>query len=260
MLSRIGTGSIGLVKREGRLSTAINSPALSDAGSSLFSQPLLVVSRESELVDSTPLYAISDQNSARVGSVADVGMREFGAAFFRPDQGHAAPSVDSRARGLMAVAKGASRVVREATYRLEVRDEVGAAVLVLTSAEFREERSLITVTRGDGVTLGTITRQDRLLRKPRYALEAGGQRVGTIVADRHYTVHHHVLDPQEREVARIAPRRHGWLAKTLARAPASFAVRISLPLPDPLHSLLLAGALTADTALKRHEPDSGGSA
>lgn len=125
----------------------------------------------------------------------------------------------------------------------------------MTSAEYTEERSLITVARGDGVTIGTISRQDRLLRKPRYAIEADGQRAGTIVADRRYSVHHHVLDSQEREVARIAPQRRG-VARTLARAPFSFTVQISLPLPDPLHSLLLAGALTADTALERQEPDS----
>ena len=229
--------------------------AVPDAGSTLFSQSLLVVGQESELVDSTPLYAISDQNGARVGSVADVGARELGAALSQPLD-PAAPPIDSRARGLMAVVKGVSSILGEATYRLEVRNEVGVAVLVLTSAEFTEERSLIKVARGDGVTIGTIKRQNRLFRKLHYALEGGGQRVGTIVADRGYTVHHHVLDAQEREVARVAPR-HGRLARTLSREPASFAVQISLPLPDPLHSLLLAGALTADTALKRHEPDSG---
>ncbi|MFN2491082.1 MAG: hypothetical protein ABR529_15405 [Actinomycetota bacterium] len=127
---------------------------------------------------------------------------------------------------------------------------------MLTSAEFWDERAHVTVARGDGKAIGTITRQSRL-RKPRYALEAGGQRVGTIVADRCWSLHHHGLDAQEREVARIAPRRHGRFAQTLAREPVTFAVQISPPLPDPLHNLLLAGALTADTALKRHEPDAG---
>ena len=234
-------------------------PASPDAGSSLFSEPLLVVRQKPELVDSTPVYAVLDQNGARVGSVADVGRRELGTALRLDRQGQAAPPIDSRARGVMAAFKMVSSTLQEATYQLEVRNEVGVAVLVLTSAEFMEERSLITVARGDGVTIGTITRQDRLLRKPRYALEAGGRRVGTIVADRHYAVHHHVLDAQEREVARIAPRRNGWITRTLAREPVSFAVEISLPLPDPLHSLLLAGALTADTALQRTEPDSGSS-
>ena len=234
-------------------------PALPDAGSKLFSERLLVVRQKSELVDSTPVYAVLDQNGARVGSVANVGQRDLSRAAAPArllDQ--TPPGIDSRVGGLMAVFKTLSSTVRQATYRLEVRNEVGVAVLVLTSAEFTEERSLITIARGDGVTIGTITRQDRLLRKPRYALEAGAQRVGTIVADRRYSVHHHVLDPQKREVARIAPQRRG-LTRTLARAPLSFTVQISLPLPDPLHSLLLAGALTADTALKRQEPSDTGS-
>jgi hypothetical protein len=92
------------------------------------------------------------------------------------------------------------------------------------------------------------------LRKPRYILEADGQRAGTIVADQWWTVHHHVLDAQDREVARFAPQRRGWFARTVDREPPSFAIRISLPLPDPLHTLLLAGTLTADTVLTRFEP------
>jgi hypothetical protein len=68
--------------------------------------------------------------------------------------------------------------------RLEVRDEAGAAVLVLTTAGPWSESPLIMVARGDGVTIGTITRQKTMWRKPRYALEASGQRVGTIVNDR----------------------------------------------------------------------------
>lgn len=238
-----------------------DSPPLPDAGSRLFSEPLLVVSQKPEIVDSTPLYAISDQNGARVGSVADVGQRDMRAAF-RPErlQGQAAPGVDIPSGGFMAAFKMLSSTAREQQYRLEVRNEVGEAVLVLTSPDVWNERSFITVAGGDSTAIGTITLQDSMLRKPRYALEAGGQRIGTIVAERHWRVDHHVLDAQEREVAWIAPRRHGRFRRALAREPVSFTVQISLPLPDPLHSLLLAGALTADTALKRQEPDSSSGA
>jgi hypothetical protein len=154
--------------------------------------------------------------------------------------------------------KAASSVVRQLPYRLELRNEAGRAVLVLTSAEWGffdwDQRSLITVARGDGAKIGTITLQSGPMRKPRFALVAGDQRVGTIVADHWYTVGHHILDGEDREVARITPQRQGWLSRILAREPESFVVKISLPLPEPLHSLLLAGALTADTALKRREP------
>jgi hypothetical protein len=232
-----------------------DTPALPDADSNLFSERVLVVREKPEMVESTPLYAILDQNGARLGSVADVGQGELRTAL-RPDRlaGRATPGSESPGGGLIGAFKMVSSAAREVPYRLEVRNEVGVAVLVLTSAEWAE-RSHITVARGDGVAVGTITYQERLLRKSRYALEAGGQQVGTIVG--HRGAEHRVLDTQEREVARIAPRRHGLITRTLAREPASFLVEISLPLPDPLHSLLLAGALTADTALKRHEPASG---
>lgn len=232
---------------------------------SLFSEPVLVVRQKPEIVESTALYAISDQNGASVGSVASVGMRDLGAAL-RPEQlgRQATPGADNRPTGFIGASKAAfdamRSVVRQLPYRLEVRNDAGAAVLMLTSGEWGffdwDQRSLITVSRGDGETIGTITLQEVgwLPRKPRFALEAGGQRVGTIVADEWYTVGHHVLDAQEREVARIAPVAQGWLSRTFSREPQSFAVRIALPVPDPLHSLLLAGALTADTALKRREP------
>lgn len=232
----------------------VDPPALPHAGSSLFSERVLVVREKPEVVDSTPLYAIFDQNGARLGSLADVGQGDLSRAL-RPDRlGQAAQASDSPGGGLMAAFKMVSSTARQVPYRLEVRNEVGVAVLVLTSAEW-VERSHIEVAGGDGATIGAITYQERLLRKSDYALEAGGQQVGTIVS--HRRVQHRVLDMQKREVARIAPRRPGWIARTLAGEPASFLVEISLPLPDPLHSLVLAGALTADRALKRHEPASG---
>jgi hypothetical protein len=235
-------------------------PALPHAGSNLFSERLLVVRQKPEIVDSIPVYAVLDQNGAHVGSVADIGRRDLSTAL-RPDRlrSRATPGTDRPAKGLIAAFKLVSSTARQVPYRLEVWNEVGVAVLVLTSAEWGE-RAHITVARGDGVTIGTITWQERLLRKSHYALEAGGREVGTVVVDRRRTVEHHrVLDVQEREVARIAPRRHGWIARALAREPASLLVQISLPLPDPLHSLVLAGALTADTALKRQEPSDTGS-
>jgi hypothetical protein len=235
-------------------------PALPDAGSRLFSERLLVVMQKPEIVDSIPLYAISDQNGARVGSVADVGRGDLRTAL-RPDRlgSQAAPGSDRPAGGFMAALKTVSSTLRQVPYRLEVRNEVGVAVLVLTSAEW-DERALITVARGDGVTIGTIAWRERLLRKSYYALDAGGQQVGTIVGDRRRTVEHHrVLDMQKREVARVTPQQHGWVARALGRKPVSFAVQISLPLPDPVHSLALAGGLTTDTALKRQEPSDTGS-
>ena len=229
--------------------------------SGLFSESLLVVSQKYEVVNSIPLYAIFDQNGARIGSVADVRARDNP---FRPDRLAASLSaapVDNPASGVMGALNALRAVAREHPYELEVWNEAGVAVLVLTSAGgFVEERTHITVRRGDGATIGTITLQDSgLLRKRRYALEAGGQRVGTIVVNWSKGPDHHVLDAHAREVAQIAQQPRGSLARALAREPKSFTVKIALPLPEPLHSLLLAGALTADTALNRWEPEQGSS-
>lgn len=191
---------------------------------SLFSEPVLVVRQKPEIVESTALYAISDRNGLSVGAVANVGMRNVGAAL-RPEQlgRRATAGADNRPTGFIGASKAAFDAVRSVVgqlpYRLEVRNESGAAVLVLTSGERGffdwDQRSLITVSRGDGEMIGTITLQDVgwLPHKPLFALEAGGQRVGTIVADEWYTVGHHVLDAHEREVARIAPLAQGLLSR-----------------------------------------------
>jgi hypothetical protein len=219
--------------------------ALPNAGSALFSEPLLVVRQKPEIVDSTPMYAILDQNGTRVGSVAYVGERDMNRVR-RPGQlpRQAPAGSGSRARGFMAALKTLSSIA-ELRHRVEVRDEAGVAVLALTSAEFSpfspsagSWQEPITVAREDGITIGHDT-QETTLRKPRYILEADGQWAGTIVADQWWTVHHHVLDAQDREVARFAPQRRGWFARTVDREPPS---------------LLLAGTLTADTVLTRVEP------
>jgi hypothetical protein len=153
----------------------------------------------------------------------------------------------------MATMKMAREMLRPG--RLEVRDEAGAAVLVLTTAGPWSESPLITVARGDGVTIGTITLQKSMWRKPRSALEASGQRVGTIVNDRWWSLDHHVLDTQRK--GRLAGSRpgdqDGWLENS-PESPSLLRSRSPWPLRDPLHSLLLAGALLADIALKQFEP------
>ncbi len=198
---------------------------------SLFSEPVLVVRQKPEIVESTALYAISDQNGASMGSVTSVGMRDLGTAL-RPGQlaRQATPGADNRPTGVAGASKAAfdavRSVVRQMPYRLEVRNDAGAAVLMLTSGEWGffdwDQRSLITVSRGDGETIGTIALEEVgwLPRKPLFALEAGGHRVGTIVADEWYTVGHRV---SRRAGKRGRPDRSGGpgmaVSDPLPRAP-----------------------------------------
>lgn len=108
-------------------------PAASpESGSTLFSERVLVVREKPEVVDSTPLYAIFDQSGARLGSVADVGQGDLGRALRRDRLGEAAQTSESPPTGLMAAFKMVSSTFGQVPYRLEVRNEVGVAVLVLT--------------------------------------------------------------------------------------------------------------------------------
>ena len=62
-----------------------------------------------------------------------------------------------------AVFDAVRSVVRQLPYRLGARNDAGAAALMLTSREWGlfdcDQRSLITVSRGDGETIGTINLQ-----------------------------------------------------------------------------------------------------
>ncbi|MDQ3720747.1 MAG: hypothetical protein M3350_08220 [Actinomycetota bacterium] len=78
-------------------------PALPDARSILFSEPLLVVRQKPQIVDSTAVYAILDQNETHVGAVVDVGRRDLSAALGPERLGRTAPGIDSQARGFRAL-------------------------------------------------------------------------------------------------------------------------------------------------------------
>ncbi|MGZ6825952.1 MAG: phospholipid scramblase-related protein, partial [Mycobacteriales bacterium] len=86
--------------------------------------------------------------------------------------------------------------------------------------------------------------------KIRFALMAGTQQVGELRAENWRAWDFALVDASGVEVARVKKTFEG-LAKTLFTTADNYVVRLHRPLEDPLLSLVVASALTIDTALKQ---------
>jgi|GEM_PF-2294475 len=90
----------------------------------------------------------------------------------------------------------------------------------------------------------------------RFGLEAGGARLGAIVAESIDEWDFRVQDPSGAEFARITKTWAGWAKERFTRAD-NYVVQIPVPVSDPLRSLVVAAALTVDVALKQGAPVTG---
>jgi uncharacterized protein YxjI len=195
-------------------------------GPSLYEQPVLVVSQRTKLIELTNEYAVFDGGGQQIGAVVQVGQ---------------------------SAAKKALRFVSSIdqflTHRLEVRDASGV-VLVLTRPA-KVLRSRVQVARPDGSPVGEIV-QANVFGKIRFDLVAGGQVVGAIQGQNWRAWNFAILDAAGTEVARITKTWEG-LARTLFTTADNYVVHVHYRLPDPLASLVIASALTVDTALKQDD-------
>jgi hypothetical protein len=194
-------------------------------GGTLFTEPVLVVNQKTKLIELTNEYAVFNQHGQQIGSVAQVGQS-----------------------GLRKVLRFVSSVDQYLTTRLEVRDRDGRPVLVLTRPA-KIMKSRILVHRPDGQQVGEIT-QENVFGKIRFGFSANGQPVGGIQAENWRAWNFAVLDHAGTEVARVTKTWEG-LAKTMFTTADNYVVQIHRPLQDPLLSLVVASALSVDTALKQ---------
>ena len=112
------------------------------------------------------------------------------------------------------------------THKLEIRDAYGQPQLLLTRPA-KIFKSRVIVSRPDGSPVGEIVQQN-MIGKINFA----------------------IVDHQDNEVARITKTWEG-LAKTLFTSADNYVLQIHYQLPEPLLSLVVATALTVDTALKQ---------
>lgn len=194
-------------------------------GGTMFSEPILVVNQKAKLIELNNEYSVFDQGGRQLGSVVQVGQ--------------------STARKVL---RFVSSIDQYLPVRLEVRDAYGQPQLLLTRpAKFI--KSKVIVQRPDGVTLGEIVQQNAI-GKINFSFEVDGQKIGAIKAENWRAWNFAIVDHTGTEIGRITKTWEG-LAKTMFTTADNYVLQIHRQLPDPLLSMVVASALTVDTALKQ---------
>ncbi len=194
-------------------------------GGTLFSEPVLVVNQKAKLVELTNEYSVFDQQGNTLGSVVQVGQ--------------------STARKVL---RFVSSVDQFLTHKLEIRDAYGQPVMRLTRpAKFVKSRVIVEA--ANGQPIGEIVQQNAI-GKINFAMVVNGQQIGAIKAENWRAWNFAIVDHADQEIARITKTWEG-LAKTMFTTADNYVLQIHRPLQDPLLSLVVATALTVDTALKQ---------
>jgi hypothetical protein len=196
-------------------------------GGTLFTEPVLVVNQKTKLIEMANEYSVFDQNGRQIGSVAEIGQSAVKKAirFFT--------SYD-----------------QFLTHRLEVRDANHQPMLYLTRPA-KILKSRVIVQRPDGAEIGQI-QQDNMIGKIRFSFLVNGQPIGGIQAENWRAWNFAVTDHTGAEIARITKTWEGF-ARTVFTTADNYVVQIHRQLPDPLASMVVASALTVDTALKQDD-------
>lgn len=219
----VQVSSTGYVKDQVQRRAGI-APTAAGSGT-LFTEPVLVVNQKAKLIELTNEYAVYDQAGQPLGTVVEVGQS----------------AVKKAVRFL-------SSVDQFLTHRLEVRDTAGTPLLLLTRPA-KLVKSRVVVSRPGVGELGQLV-QENVFGKIRFGMYSGGRQVGSLNAQNWRAWDFRILDEAGVEVARIKKTFEG-VAKTLFTTADNYVVQIHRPLRDPLLSLVVAAALTVDTALKQ---------
>ncbi|MDH5373323.1 MAG: phospholipid scramblase-related protein, partial [Acidimicrobiia bacterium] len=201
--------------------------ATGSGGGDLFSQPVLVVNQKAKLIELSNQYGVFDQDGNQLGSVNQVGQ-----------------STLKKAMRLI------SSVDQFMTHRMEIADQSGTVLLRLTRPA-KVFKSTIVVEDPIGRELGRIV-QRNMVGKINFGLESGGQELGTIKAENWRAWNFRIEDIMGSEIARITKTWEG-LAKTMFTTADNYVVQIHGRVPQPLLSLVIASALSIDTALKQDD-------
>ena len=194
-------------------------------GGTLFSEPVLVVNQKAKLLEVTNEYSVYDAAGTQLASVREIGQS-----------------------ALKKVVRVLGDYDQFFTHRLEVRDMSARPVLHVTRpAKFL--KSKVVVEKPGVGEVGRLVQQNAI-GKIRFALLAGTEQVGELRAENWRAWDFAIVDASGTEVARIKKTFEG-IAKTLFTTADNYVVRLHRQLEDPLLSLVVASALTVDTALKQ---------
>lgn len=216
----------GQVDGEGLFGTGVNART-ETGGGALFSEPVLVVNQKTKLVELSNQYSVFDQDGNVIATVNQVGQSS-----------------------LKQAARLVSSLDQFMTHTLEVTDPSGSVLLRLKRPKKIVKSSMI-VSDADDNEIGRIV-QRKAIGKIRFALESDGKKVGMIKAENWRAWNFRIEDGDDNEIARITKTFEGVLRTAFTTAD-NYVVQIQQNIPEPLHSLVIASALSVDTALKQDD-------
>jgi uncharacterized protein YxjI len=194
-------------------------------GGSIFTEPILVVNQKAKLIELNNQYSVFDQNGQQIATVNQVGQ---------------------------SAAKKAVRLLTNfdqfMTHKLEIADTTGMVLMRITRPA-KVMKSTVIVSDGNDQEIGRIV-QDNMFGKIHFSLQAGGHTYGAIKAENWRAWNFRIEDHTGAEVARITKTFEG-IAKTMFTTADNYVVQIHGQIPQPLNSLVVASALSVDTALKQ---------
>jgi len=191
----------------------------------LFQHNVLVVNQKAKLIELTNQYSVFDSDGNTVGHVNQVGQ--------------------SNVKKLL---RRVSSVDQFRTHHFDITDASDALVMSITRPA-KLFKSTVLINDSTGAELGRIV-QENVFGKIHFALEVGGLKIGAIKAENWRAWNFSIEDADGREVARITKKFAG-LAREIFTTADSYVVEIHENLSQPLHSLVIAAALSIDTALKQ---------
>jgi uncharacterized protein YxjI len=195
----------------------------------LCTEPVLLVEQQGSWVQTAANYDVKSHAGTPLGSVRQVGQ--------------------SQAKQLV---RAFSSFDKHMTHRFEVLDAQGGVIMALTRPA-KMMKSKVIVEDPAGNEIGRIV-QENTFGKIRFALEAGGQKVGQITGKSWSDWDFVIADAQGEEVGRVTKSFAG-IAKAMLQGADNYVVAMHRPLEDPLRMLVVASGVCIDTAL--HMDDKG---
>lgn len=212
-------------KIQAQAAKATGQAAPGNTGSDLLSQPILVVNQKVKLIELNNEYAIYDGAGNQIGGIRQIGQNAF--------------------KKLVRFVGGIDQFF---THQLEIVDLAGSRIMHIKRPG-KIFKSKFEITGPNGEAIGRIV-QENLFGKIRFALESNGQKIGSINAENWRAWNFAIRDHSDNEVARISKTWEG-LAKTMFTSADNYVVQVHSPLAEPLRSLVVASAVSVDTALKQ---------
>ena len=203
----------------------ISAANIGSGGGTLFTEPILVVNQKLKLIELNNQYSVFDSSGQQIASVNQVGQ--------------------STAKKLLRLVSSLDQFL---THKLEISDMKGQVLLRLTRPA-KVFKSTVIVSDGADREVGRIV-QENMIGKINFSLQVGQQQIGAIKGENWRAWNFRIEDASGTEVARITKKFEG-IAKTLFTTADNYVLNIHRPLEQPLISLVVAAALSIDTALKQ---------